>query len=110
MPHTNRSTPRPRALSFDRAAAQYAAARPGYPPALFTTVEELIGRPLSGARTLDVGAGTGISTRLLHDRGAHVTAVEPGPGMAAELHRSLPQIPIVRGDGNRLPSPPHRPI
>lgn len=23
--------------------------------------------------------------------------------MAAELHRALPQIPIVRGDGNRLP-------
>ncbi|MFD4229986.1 class I SAM-dependent methyltransferase [Streptomyces sp. NPDC058545] len=103
MPHTNRPTPHPRALSFDRAAAQYAAARPGYPPALFTTVEELTGRPLRGARTLDIGAGTGIATRLLHDRGAHVTAVEPGPGMAAELHRSLPQIPIVRGDGNRLP-------
>lgn len=28
-----------RALSFDSAAAQYDAARPGYPPALFDTVE-----------------------------------------------------------------------
>ncbi|MFD7492765.1 class I SAM-dependent methyltransferase [Streptomyces sp. NPDC059832] len=93
----------PRALSFDRAAAQYAAARPGYPPALFDTVEELAGRPLRGARTIDVGAGTGISTRLLQDRGARVTAVEPGPGMAEELHRALPYVPIVRGDGNRLP-------
>ncbi|WP_392671392.1 class I SAM-dependent methyltransferase [Streptomyces sp. LN785] len=94
---------RPRALSFDRAAAQYAAARPGYPPELFAAVEELTGRPLRGARTLDVGAGTGISTRLLAGRGAHVTAVEPGPGMAAELHRALPDVPIVRGDGNHLP-------
>lgn len=34
-----------RALSFDSAAAQYAAARPGYPPALLDTVEELSGRP-----------------------------------------------------------------
>ncbi|MEE1808707.1 class I SAM-dependent methyltransferase [Streptomyces sp. BE133] len=93
----------PRALSFDRAAAQYAAARPGYLSALFDTVEELAGRPLRGARTIDVGAGTGISTRLLHDRGARVTAVEPGPGMAEELHRALPYVPIVRGDGNRLP-------
>ncbi|MFE7400749.1 class I SAM-dependent methyltransferase [Streptomyces sp. NPDC057557] len=93
----------PRALSFDRAAAQYAAARPGYPPALFDTVEELAGRPLRGVRTIDVGAGTGISTRLLHDRGARVTAVEPGHGMAEELHRALPYVPIVRGDGNRLP-------
>ncbi|MFB9578197.1 class I SAM-dependent methyltransferase [Streptomyces yanii] len=103
MPHGDPTTPRSRALSFDRAAGQYAAARPGYPPALFAAVEELTGRPLRGARTLDVGAGTGISTRLLSERGAHVTAVEPGPGMAAELHRTLPRVPIVRGDGNRLP-------
>ncbi|MEU9093630.1 methyltransferase domain-containing protein [Streptomyces sp. NPDC048428] len=92
-----------RALSFDRAAAQYAAARPGYPAALFDAVEELSGRPLSGTRTIDVGAGTGISTRHLHDRGARVVAVEPGPGMAAELHRGLPGVPLVRGDGNHLP-------
>ncbi|MFF8696870.1 class I SAM-dependent methyltransferase [Streptomyces sp. NPDC015144] len=95
--------PTPRALSFDRAAAQYAAARPGYPPALLDAVEELAGRPLRGARTADVGAGTGIATRLLHERGARVTAVEPGSGMAAELHRSLPRLPVVRGDGNHLP-------
>ncbi|MEU0128325.1 methyltransferase domain-containing protein [Streptomyces sp. NPDC006289] len=93
----------PRALSFDSAAALYAAARPGYPPALLDTVEELAGRPLSGSRTVDVGAGTGIATRRLHARGALVTAVEPGPGMAAELRRSLPSVPVVRGDGNRLP-------
>ncbi|MFE7752826.1 class I SAM-dependent methyltransferase [Streptomyces sp. NPDC057428] len=93
----------PRALSFDSAAALYAAARPGYPPALLDTVEELAGRPLRGAHALDVGAGTGIATRLLHARGALVTAVEPGPGMAAELRRSLPSVPVVRGDGNRLP-------
>ncbi|MGW0786028.1 class I SAM-dependent methyltransferase [Streptomyces sp. NPDC002913] len=93
----------PRALSFDSAAAQYAANRPGYPPALLDAVEELSGRPLHGARVADVGAGTGIATRLLHERGALVTAVEPGPGMAAELHRSLPSLPVVRGDGNRLP-------
>ncbi|GGZ28894.1 SAM-dependent methyltransferase [Streptomyces nitrosporeus] len=93
----------PRRLSFDRSAALYAAARPGYPPALFDALAELAGRPLEGARTVDVGAGTGIATRLLHERGARVTAVEPGPGMVAELRRSLPSVPVVRGDGNRLP-------
>jgi SAM-dependent methyltransferase len=92
-----------RALSFDSAAAQYAAARPCYPPVLLDTVEELAGRPVKDARTVDVGAGTGIATRLLHARGALVTAVEPGPGMAGELRRSLPSVPVVRGDGNRLP-------
>ncbi|MFI8007769.1 class I SAM-dependent methyltransferase [Streptomyces sp. NPDC086010] len=93
----------PRALSFDSAAAQYAANRPGYPPALLDAVEELAGRALPGARAVDVGAGTGIATRMLLARGARVTAVEPGPGMAAELHRSLPSVPVVLGDGNRLP-------
>lgn len=96
--------PRPsRALSFDRAAAQYAAARPGYPDALFDAVEELTAGPLNGVRALDVGAGTGLSTHRLHERGARVIAVEPGPGMAAELHRRLPGVPLVRGDGNHLP-------
>ncbi|ANP48690.1 SAM-dependent methyltransferase [Streptomyces griseochromogenes] len=96
-PHARRAT------SFDAAAAQYAANRPSYPPALFDTVEELAGRPLSGARVVDVGAGTGIATALLHARGADVLAVEPGAGMAAEFRRGLAHIPIVRGDGNALP-------
>ncbi|MET9554164.1 class I SAM-dependent methyltransferase [Streptomyces sp. NPDC006645] len=92
-----------RALSFDAVAEQYDTGRPGYPPALFDTVEELSGRPLRGARVLDVGAGTGISTRLLRARGADVTAVEPGPCMAARLRSTLPDTPLVRGFGDALP-------
>ncbi|MET7289152.1 class I SAM-dependent methyltransferase [Streptomyces sp. NPDC005573] len=92
-----------RAHSFNAAAAQYAANRPSYPPALFDTLAELAGRPLAGARTVDVGAGTGIATALLHERGAEVLAVEPGEGMAAEFRRTLPHIPLVRGNGNALP-------
>ncbi|MEU1468757.1 class I SAM-dependent methyltransferase [Streptomyces sp. NPDC005761] len=66
-------------------------------------MEELADRSPRGARTIDVGAGAGISTRRLHDRGAHVVAAEPGPGLAAELHRALPHIPPARGDGSGLP-------
>lgn len=92
-----------RALSFDVVAGQYDSARPGYPPALFDAVEELSGRPLLGSRVVDVGAGTGIATRLLRARGAAATAVEPGPGMAAQLRRTLPDTPLVRGIGDALP-------
>ncbi|MFG2359570.1 class I SAM-dependent methyltransferase [Streptomyces sp. NPDC048521] len=92
-----------RARSFDSAAAQYAANRPSYPAALLDAVEEAAGRSLSGAKVVDVGAGTGIATALLHARGADVLAVEPGDGMAAEFRRGLPHIPIVRGNGNALP-------
>ncbi|GEC09702.1 methyltransferase [Streptomyces spinoverrucosus] len=92
-----------RAQSFNAVAAQYAANRPSYPPALFDAIEELAGRPLAGARVVDVGAGTGIATALLHDRGADVVAVEPGDGMSAHFRRTRPGIPIVRGNGNALP-------
>jgi SAM-dependent methyltransferase len=92
-----------RAHSFNGAAAQYAANRPSYPSALFDALEDLAGRSLTGARVADIGAGTGIATARLHARGAHVVAVEPGDGMAAEFRRNLPGVPLIRGDGNALP-------
>lgn len=99
-PHSSHTT---RAHSFNAAAAHYAASRPSYPPTLFDTIESLTPHRFSGSRTVDVGAGTGISTTLLHTRGAHVLAVEPGAGMAAQFRRTHPRIPLVRGDGNALP-------
>jgi SAM-dependent methyltransferase len=103
MPTTQQPSHADRAHSFNAAAAQYAANRPSYPPALFDAVEDLAGRSLSGAKAVDVGAGTGIATAHLHARGADVLAVEPGAGMAAEFRRSLPYLPVVRGNGNALP-------
>ncbi|WP_175408538.1 class I SAM-dependent methyltransferase [Streptomyces sp. TRM64462] len=92
-----------RARAFDRAAGAYAAHRPRYPAAVFETVEEFSGQRLAGARVADVGTGTGIAARALHERGARVVGVEPGAGMAAQFRRELPGVPLVRGDGNRLP-------
>ncbi|WP_030985830.1 class I SAM-dependent methyltransferase [Streptomyces sp. NRRL S-1813] len=92
-----------RAHSFNAAADQYAAGRPSYPPALFALIERFMSRPLAGARVADVGAGTGIATALLRERGADVIGVEPGDAMAAQFHTMLPDVPIVRGDGNALP-------
>ncbi|WP_405778241.1 class I SAM-dependent methyltransferase [Streptomyces sp. NBC_00859] len=92
-----------RAHSFNAVAAAYAANRPSYPPALLDAVEELAGRPLAGARVADIGAGTGMATSLLHERGARIVAVEPGDGMTEQFRRTLPGVPVVRGDGNSLP-------
>ncbi|MFD6170170.1 class I SAM-dependent methyltransferase [Streptomyces coeruleorubidus] len=100
-PPTARSTTR--AHSFNTAAAQYAANRPSYPPALFDAIEALADRPLPGSRVADIGAGTGIATALLHARGANVIAVEPGDGMAAQFRSTLPGLPIIRGTGDDLP-------
>ncbi|MER7024146.1 methyltransferase domain-containing protein [Streptomyces ramulosus] len=92
-----------RSQAFDAAAAHYAESRPSYPPALLDFVAACLGRPLAGARVADVGAGTGIATALLREHGAEVIAVEPGAAMAAQLRRALPDVPLVRGDGNALP-------
>ncbi|MFD0563837.1 methyltransferase domain-containing protein [Kitasatospora saccharophila] len=79
------------AASFGPVAAQYQAARPSYPDALFDELERLSGRPLAGADVLDVGAGTGIATRLLAGRGARVVAVEPSGGWPRCSARSAPR-------------------
>ncbi|MEV7772875.1 methyltransferase domain-containing protein [Kitasatospora sp. NPDC086791] len=91
------------ARSFGAVADEYHRARPGYPDGLFDAVERLWGRGLRGSRVLDVGAGTGIATRLLAARGADVVAVEPSAGMAARFVASSPALPLVRGTGDDLP-------
>ncbi len=74
---------------FSDRARDYALYRPTYPPeaidAIIRATEMSSSRCLSAA---DIGAGTGISSRLLADRGVRVTAVEPNAGMraAAEPH------------------------
>ncbi|WP_330323318.1 class I SAM-dependent methyltransferase [Streptomyces anulatus] len=94
------STP---ARSFDTGVERYAAGRPSYPSDVLDLVEHLAGQPFAGARVADIGAGTGTATILLRDRGAEVVAVEFGSGMACAFHRRNPGMPVVRGDGNRLP-------
>lgn len=67
---------------FSKQATAYAA-RPGYPPAL---VDRLIARASvrPGDLTADVGAGTGIFTFQLVERGLRVIAIEPGEAMRAQ--------------------------
>lgn len=64
----------------------YAAARPSYPDALGAWLAE---RGLLTGGVADVGAGTGLFTRLLLRHGARVHAVEPNPEMLARLTEGL---------------------
>ncbi|GGK14592.1 methyltransferase type 11 [Deinococcus malanensis] len=64
----------------------YAAARPGYPQALS---EWLVSQRLLDGHVADVGAGTGLFTRLLLTHGGRVAAVEPNPEMRSQLATSL---------------------
>lgn len=88
---------------FDRVADAYDAARPGYPDELFRALAELSGVELSGATVLDVGAGTGISTRALQARGAQVVSLDPGAAMLARLLSRTAGARAVMADGNVLP-------
>jgi SAM-dependent methyltransferase len=88
---------------FDTLASAYAKSRPTYPDALFDAVRELSGRALSGARIADVGAGTGISSRQLRERGARVTAVDLSEPMLRQLLAGSPGVGAVLGSANALP-------
>jgi SAM-dependent methyltransferase len=84
---------------FSDRARDYARFRPTYPREAIDAIirsTEMSTRAteMSSSRCLqaaDIGAGTGISSRLLASRGMHVTAVEPNPGMraAAEPHPNI---------------------
>ena len=76
------------ARTFDSAAELYERARPGYPEALFEDLATTAGLG-TGARVLEIGAGTGQATRGLLARGWAVVALEPGPELAAVARRVL---------------------
>jgi SAM-dependent methyltransferase len=86
------------ARSFDRAAVEYEAARPGYPGALLDLL------PVENEATvLDLGAGTGKLTRVLVRRYREVVAVEPLDGMRAILEEVVPQARSVAGSAEAIP-------
>ncbi|RNC82018.1 MAG: class I SAM-dependent methyltransferase [Phycisphaera sp.] len=72
---------------FDNRAELYAKYRPSYPSEAIDRVLEGLGAP-SEIVAADIGAGTGIVSRLLAERGVRVQAVEPNEGMraSAESH------------------------
>lgn len=63
-------------------AEDYSKYRPDYAPSVLTALLALTGKPANAIDAVDVGAGTGIWTRMLAARGLHsVTAVEPNADM-----------------------------
>jgi SAM-dependent methyltransferase len=75
---------------FSDRAADYIRYRPTYPTEAVDAILDGLGPP-GRLVAADVGAGTGISARLLGERGVRVIAVEPGEGMrrAAAPHRNV---------------------
>jgi len=80
---------------FSDRASDYVKYRPTYPAEALSAILDGLGPP-GTLVAADVGAGTGISARLLGDRGLKVIAVEPGEDMrrAAAPH---PRVAWVAG-------------
>lgn len=88
---------------FSDRAEDYARFRPTYPIAAIAAVLENLGH-LADLIAADLGAGTGISSRLLADQGLHVWAIEPNESMqqAAESH---PRVTFFTGTAEQTGLP-----
>jgi SAM-dependent methyltransferase len=85
---------------FASAAPTYARIRPAYARAAIGAIKDLVP---DGSAVLDLAAGTGILTGQLHRARLRVLALEPVPEMLDQLHRTLPDVPTVRGVAEDLP-------
>lgn len=91
------------ALSFGAAAAAYDRYRPSYPPA---AIDWALGSPAGRRlRVVDLGAGTGILTRVLLDLGHEVLPVEPDEAMRAQLATATPGAVPLAGSSEAIPLP-----
>jgi SAM-dependent methyltransferase len=78
------------AVRFNDRADDYVKYRPTYPVEAIDAILSGLGPP-ADLVAADLGAGTGISARLLGDRDVRVVAIEPSPGMqqAAAPHANV---------------------
>jgi ubiquinone/menaquinone biosynthesis C-methylase UbiE len=76
---------------FSDRASDYAKYRPSYPPEAIAQILNDLGDPTQIVAA-DIGAGTGISSRLLGDRGCSVWAIEPN----AIMQESAVPHPLVQ--------------
>lgn len=82
-----------RSRSFGEAAEAYERYRLGYGPEI---VESLRGVADGSVRTVvEIGAGTGLATRVLAAAGLSVTAVEPDAAMLAVLRRTCAGVGVT---------------
>ena len=86
------------AVAFEALVEDYDAARPSYPDSLYDALP-----PLSGARVLELGAGTGKQLPGLLARGARLVSTDRGPNMLGRLHRCFPDVPVAVARAEQLP-------
>ncbi|MBX2986882.1 MAG: class I SAM-dependent methyltransferase [Bdellovibrionaceae bacterium] len=101
------STLRPTERFSDR-VENYKKFRPGYPAGVITSLQDLFPADRRPLRIADVGAGTGIFTRLLLEAGHEVWAVEPNDEMRFVAEKDLASYPsfhALKGSSERMGLP-----
>lgn len=88
---------------FTSRADDYAKYRPSYPDGV---IDRLVAEldNADNAIAADIGAGTGISSRLLADRGIRVMAIEPNAAMK-QVAQSHPLVEFVDGNAEQTKLP-----
>src|SRR6201995_3161016 len=87
-PHLQRQV----AEGFGADAGRYDRARPTYPAVL---VERIVAAS-PGRAGVDVGCGTGISSRLFRAAGCRVLGVEPDPRMAEQARQGGTEVEVAK--------------
>jgi SAM-dependent methyltransferase len=85
---------------FSAAADDYAKYRPDYPDDVVHACADYASLK-RGAHVVDIGCGTGISSRLFARNGYRVTGVEPNEPMLAKARQSAGGPEYVQGDAAR---------
>lgn len=86
---------------FSGRSGDYEAYRPVYPPKAIDAIVAELGSPAQLVAA-DVGAGTGIGSRLLAERGVRVIAIEPNADMRSAV-TTHPGVQFLEGTAEALP-------
>jgi SAM-dependent methyltransferase len=104
---TDKRPPGPSATGFDFdwvSVDDYERYRPDYAPEAVAWLVDAAGLS-TGARVVDLAAGTGKLTRLLVKAGLEVIAVEPSSVMRGKLAEAVPSAGVLDGTAESVPLP-----
>lgn len=87
--------------NFGSMSADYDIARKGYPDEVFEYIKSFIKN--DNPITLDIGCGTGISTRQLKAHHFEVTGADKDPAMIEIAVQRSPEMPYFVATANKLP-------
>jgi ubiquinone/menaquinone biosynthesis C-methylase UbiE len=92
--HINGMSREDRAFSFDTIAEIYDAVRPDYPAQLYQDMVAFLGLSPT-ATVLDIGCGTGKSTRLFAGAAHRIVALDPGERLLSRCRANLRDYPEI---------------